>query len=1136
MKRNSFVHLHVHSEYSLLDGACRIDDLITRAVELGMPAVALTDSGALYGAIEFYKKAQAAGVKPIIGCEFYIRNTIDPRNVSHLTVLAETTIGYKNLLRLVSKAHLDSPHESSIEIDWFQGNSEGLIVLTGGIDGEIATSLVQGDAARAMQTATRYLEIFGDQQVYVEIMDHGYSEEKMINQHLIRFARQMGIPLVATNDVHYLKPTDSLAYEVLQCIRTGSTLDQKNRPRKATNHYYFKNSAEMEELFAHLPEAIENTRIIADRCRVELDLGSIHFPTFDIPDGFDEHSYMRHLCKAGVSQRYPHASVSELQEIHQRLDYELDIISTMGFSGYFLVVWDFMRFAHENGISTGPGRGSAAGSLVAYVLRITDVDPIRYRLLFQRFLNPERISWPDIDIDFEYVRRSEVIEYVTRKYGAGRVAQIVTFGTMAARAAIRDVGRVLHLPVPEVDRIAKLIPSRPGTTIASALDQDSNFKQAYETESAVRRLVDLARSIEGLPRHTSIHAAGVVISKEPLIEHVPIQRGAEGTVVTQYAMEDIEAVGLLKMDFLGLRNLTIIDMATTMIRQRHHVGIDFAQMNMDDEKTYALLSSGDTDGCFQLESAGIKQVLRELKPNHFEDIIAVISLYRPGPMENIPHYIAAKHRRITVKYPHPDLQPILQDTYGIIVYQEQIMQIASRMAGFSLGQADLLRRAVSKKKRQILDEQRAIFVDGGIREGYDPTILEEVYDWIVRFADYGFNRSHAAAYSVLSYRTAYLKAHYPAEFMAALMSNWLYSPGKVAQYMDDCRRMGIAVRSPNINRSLSFFTVEGSRSIRFALAAIKNVGTHALEEVIAKRGEDGYKDIFDFCKRVDLRVCNRRVIESLIRAGAFDEVGEGRRQTLFYLDEAIEQGTHWQKEHTEAQVSLFGLLDEAEPIHRARKATLDDFTLEERLEMEKELLGMYVSAHPLDGYRLNMSKMGSHSIIDRFDIPEGKAVVFAGRWLATKPVQTRKGQTMAFCELEDRTGSMEVVVFPKLYSVCRELLKKEVVVRVVGKLQLQDENPEPQLVADHVELIEPDPIQPERPTKLFVRVATGLNRPETLHQLKQVLLSNPGESPVVLYYEGQRQAVELVEKVGVTDRLLEKIEQLLGADSYRLKS
>ena len=1129
-----FVHLHVHTEYSLLEGMCRIDDLIEQAKASGMDAVAMTDTAAMYGAIEFYKKAHAAGIKPILGCEVLVARRPLQEGVTRgeepyrLVLLAENVTGYRNLLKIVSHAQLEGFHYERPLTDkpTLHQHRDGLIALSAGIEGEVGSRITQGDFPGAELAARQYAKLFGPDRFYLELHDHGLLEQKQLNQHTVQLARKLSLPLVATNNVHYLQPADAEAQDVLVCIREGRTVQEENRPRLPSSGYWLKPGLDMAQLFAHLPDALDNARRIADRCNVELNLNETHLPAFDLPPGFTEESYLKHLCEQGARERYGEPS----PEVWERLRYEIGVIAKMGFAGYFLIVWDFMRFAHEQGISTGPGRGSAAGSLVSYVLRITDVDPVRFNLLFQRFLNPERISWPDIDIDFEYERRGEVIEYVTRKYGTNRVAQIVTFGTMAARAAIRDVGRVLGLPAPVIDRTAKLIPGYIGITIERALEEAEELQALYRQDQQVAKLINTALAVEGLPRHTSLHAAGVVISKEPLTEYVPLQRGAEGGIVTQYSMEVLEDVGLLKMDFLGLRYLTLIDQSIATVERTEGIRIRFDDLAMNDPKTFQLLCKGDTDGCFQLESAGIKHLLRDLRPNRFEDIIAVVALYRPGPMENIPTFIKAKHGEAQVRYPHPDLKPILEDTYCVIVYQEQIMQIASTMAGFSLGQSDLLRRAVGKKKREILDEQRAIFVQGCLQKGYAEHLAHEVYDLIVRFANYGFNRAHAAAYAVLAYQTCYLKANHPAAYMAALLTSVMMSSAKVAQYVDDCRRMGIEVLPPDINKSSYRFTVENGK-IRFGLLAIKNVGLSGIQALIRTRREKPFASLADFCERVDARACNKKAIESLIRAGSFDDMHGNRKAMLLSLEETTEQGRLRQKEQEDNQLNLFGLMEEGKPTQERQPFTLPsvpDYPARDRLEMEKELLGLYLTGSPLTPYRRQIARVADRRISELADTPDGTQVAVAGMVRTSKAISTKKGARMAFLEIEDTTGFIEVVLFPEPFKRCGELAQSDTVVAVRGRLQRRDD--EVKLIADALLRIEPDGEEEaaER-SHVYLRI-----RPEDeprLVDLQKLLAEHRGELPVLLFYTETRQARALSDRysVAVSPAFIAAVEELLGA-------
>ncbi|WP_281885759.1 DNA polymerase III subunit alpha [Paenibacillus sp. YYML68] len=1060
----SFVHLHVHSEYSLLDGAARLEELVSRAAELGMKALALTDHGVMYGAIPFYKACKARGIKPIIGCEMYFtpasisqKGTRQEQPIYHLILLARNEVGYRNLMKLSSIAHLEGFHyKPRIDLEHLAQYAEGLVCTSACLGSEVSQHLLHGRYEEAKAAALRYKAIFGEH-FYLELQDHGLLEQKKVNLELLRLARETGIGVVATNDVHYVHEADHQVQDILICIGTGKTVEDEDRLRIGSSQLYLKSVEEMHALFAHVPEAIANTTAIADSCSLELEFGRSILPQFDpIPEGLTAGDYLVQLCREGLRLRY--ADTSDWSDIEwrraaeERLDYELGVIERMGYSDYFLIVWDFIRYAHEQRIVTGPGRGSSAGSLVAYVLRITDVDPIRYRLLFERFLNPERVSMPDIDIDFSDLRRDEVIEYVVRKYGRDRVAQIITFGTMAAKAAVRDVGRALNVPYGEVDRAAKLIPNQLGMTLEEALRVSPELKALSDKHPKTAELLDYARRVEGMPRHSSTHAAGVIISREPLTEYVPLQAGSDDTPLTQYTMEHLESIGLLKMDFLGLRTLSIIERTLAWIHDLTGERIDWTRISTDDPRTYELLGLGDTTGVFQLESPGVRRVLRELRPTHFEDIISVLALYRPGPMEFIPKYIAGKHGLVEVEYPHPDLAPILKDTYGIIVYQEQIMQIASAMAGFSLGEADLLRRAVSKKKREVLDEQRAHFVSGSRSQGYGEDDANRVYDMIVRFADYGFPRAHATAYGVLAFQTAYLKAHYPVIFMASMLAAVVGSHHKVAEYADECRRMGIAVLPPDVNESSFLFTPvtgasgEGSAAIRFGLAAIKNVGTHAIESIIEERRSGPYASLTDFCRRVDLRVCNKRVLESLVQAGALGSMSGHRAQQLAMLEETVEAALKWRKDREALQLVLDGFDEEV--TWELEYPDIPPFTLMQQLELERELLGLYISGSPLDDFDDVLRRLEVDSIARLPDYPDGADIRVAGLVMSHKTIITKKGQPMAFMELEDRIGKLEVVLFPETWRIHAPLVQKGSPLLVVGKLQHGDE--QAKLLADRL--------------------------------------------------------------------------------------
>jgi DNA polymerase-3 subunit alpha len=1168
----SFVHLHVHSEYSLLDGAGRIPALVERAKSLGMTHLALTDHGVMYGAIPFYEECKKAGIEPIIGCEVYIvpdgmgeRIPRKDRRIHHLVLLAENEVGYRNLLKLATLAHLEGfYYKPCIDRALLKEYSEGLICLSGCLAGEIAHALLEKDEGKAEALAKEYLQIFGPDHFYLELQDHGIMEQKQVNRQLIRLSEKLGIPLVATNDVHYLAPGDEHVHDVLLCIGTGKTIDDSNRLRFHGNQFYLKSSEEMQDLFRHRPDAINNTIRIAERCRMQLTFGQSILPHFPIPESYDSGRFLREKCREGIISRYGKTT----PEIQERLNLELNTIVSMGFADYFLIVWDFMRFAREQGIVTGPGRGSAAGSLVAYVLYITHIDPLKYDLLFERFLNPARISMPDIDIDFSDERRDEVIRYVVQKYGKDRVAQIVTFGTMGAKAAIRDVGRAMNLGYSEVDRVAKMIPAQLGMTIGKALQQNESLAEWQSKDGNIRRLVETAQSVEGMVRHTSTHAAGVIISREPLTDYVPLQEGTEDCALTQYPMEALERLGLLKMDFLGLRNLSIIERTLYHIEQSTGKKIDFDLLGDDDPKTYALLCRADTTGVFQLESQGVRNVLRELKPTQFEDIIAVISLYRPGPMEYIPDFIHAKHGRTQIRYPHSNLEAILKDTYGIIVYQEQIMKIASVMAGFSLGEADLLRRAVSKKKRDVLDEQRQRFMAGALNMGYEETTAHQVYDMIVRFADYGFNRSHAAAYAVLAYQTAYLKANYPTSFMASLLSSVMGNQNKVSEYIDDCKQIGIKVHPPDVNHSGIGFTVEED-SIRFGMAAIKNVGTHAMESILHARKEDQFRHLFDFCCRVDMKMCNKRVIESLILSGAMDSLGEHRAQLFALLDDTVEEAIRIQKIRSNGQIDLFGEFSGTEedelPNSLQKFPKVQPFDSSYQLDKERELLGLYLSGNPLDPFKEILDRLKIERIVKIEQSNNHDQIWVAGQIRQCKRIITKKGKPMAFIQLEDATAFIEVVVFPEPYRQYQKQLNEGQLIILKGKVQSGDDSVKciAEAIFDlndaKVELIvqpflrrqnsdvgairmkpesSSENLNPALQKKLYIRISADHEQTGLLESLQRLLRANQGPYQVYLYYERTGRVLQLDGKYTVSnDPLLgNKVEKLLGRGTAKWTS
>ncbi|MBA4601591.1 DNA polymerase III subunit alpha [Thermoactinomyces mirandus] len=1141
MERDDFVHLHLHTEYSLLDGAARIKEVIAKAKQSGMKALAITDHGVMYGVLPFYKTCLEEGIKPVIGCEMYLtpddyqkKPSLKKQKNYHLLLLAESNEGYRNLIRLSTEAHLHGFHyKPRIDRKLLRKYASGLIATSSCLNGEIPQAILRGDYDEARRLVGEYTEIFGKDCFYFELQDHQLPEQQKVNRVLIRWAEEMDIPLVATNDVHYIEKSDNAIHDCLLCIGTGSKLKDENRLRFSSDQFYLKSAAEMKKLFQHVPEAIHNTVRIAERCKVDIPLGQHLFPRFKVPDGMNARDYLRKLCYRGARSRFETITA----RIRDRLDYELKIIDRMDLNDYFLVVWDFVRFAHQQGIAVGPGRGSAAGSLVAYVLYITQIDPIRYGLLFERFLNPERVSMPDIDIDFNYERRDEVIRYVVEKYGADHVAQIITFGTMAPRAAVRDLGRVMGLPYSTVDKLAKMIPGNPGMTLEKACQLEPRLKQLGK-DPQMSRLLEAVKKIEGIPRHISTHAAGVVISSEPLTNFVPLQEGNEGIPLTQYPMEVLEDIGLLKADFLGLRNLTIIENALRFIKQSCGTAPDFSQMEYDDPATYHMLSRGETTGVFQLESPGMQKVLKEMKPTRFEDIIAALALHRPGPMEQIPRFIRAKNGLEKVHYLHPDLEGILENTYGIIIYQEQIMKIAAKMAGFSLGQADLLRRAVSKKKREWLLEYRQAFVKGCMEQGYDEPTGEQIYDLIVRFADYGFNRSHSAAYGVLAYQSAYLKANYPLEFMAALLQTVVGNHAKLAEYIEEARRMGIRVLPPDVQKSDLTFSVENS-SIRFGLLAVKNVGTSAIKNIIEARKEGPFHDLLDLCRRIDLHMCNRRVLSSLIECGAMDSFPGHRSQNLAILDEVIDTSMLEKQLANKSQLSLVFSEKKSEDINRfLASSRVSPFTEQENLEKERELLGLYLSGHPLDAYQNVINQTATHTIAALRNCRDREQVKVAGWVSRMKVIRTRKGEQMAFLTVADRRGQVEAVLFPKGFARYRTRIEEGSLLFIKGTVQ-EDEEDQVKLIIDWVrDLRELKVLETYSQTILYLRISQKMERPDLLSRLKTVILDNPGNTPVHLYYERVKKLRALpVDRYGIslTESCISRLKQIVGEDGLRVK-
>jgi len=1009
-----------------------------------MDSCAITDHGCLYGLVDFYRACNQQGVKPILGCEVYVANrTLHDRtphiddNPYHLVLLAENDVGYSNLLKLSSLGYTEGfYYKPRVDKKALAEHSEGLIALSACLSGEVPSYVAQGRIDEAEAVARQYLEIFGRDSFFLEIQSNGMRVQDLVNRQLVQLGRKLGVSVVATNDVHYLRREDATAHDVLLCIQTGSVVDDPSRMRFPTDQFYLKSAEEMYREFAEIPEACAMTARIAERCNVELDFDTLHMPEFEAPPGQTLDSYLRRLCEEGAIRRFGAIS----REVRERLDYELGIIERMGYSGYFLIVWDFIRYAKSQGIYVGPGRGSAPGSLAAYCLGITDVDPLAYNLLFERFLNPERVTMPDIDVDFCYERRGEVIDYVAGKYGSDKVAQIITFGTMAARAAIRDVGRALKFSYAEVDRIAKLVPAELNMTIDRALEVSPELAAAVGESERNRTLIEIARAVEGLPRHPSVHAAGVVISKDPLTDHVPLYKSADGVLTTQYPMEDLERLGIVKMDFLGLRTLTVIGNTVEIVKHTRNEDVDIESIPLDDPMVYEMLRNAESEGVFQLESSLFQNMLREVKPTKFEDLVAIVALGRPGPMVMTGDFVRGKHCHDTVKYPHPALEKILEPTYGVMLYQEQVMQAASELAGFSLGEADMLRRAMGKKKPEVIAGLRDRFMEGALGRGVSERAAQEVFSLIERFAGYGFNKSHSAAYALISYRTAYLRCHYFPEFMASTLTSVMGSSERVAMYIDVCRAAGVDVLPPDVNESFKGFTVSGN-TIRFGLGAIKNVGEGAAESIISARKSGGpFVSFVDFCNRVDMTAVNRKALESLIRCGAFSEFGK-RRALLAIMDQVCDQSAVRQRHQESGQASFFDLFEEPSGFGTADIPLPDvpDFSESQILAMEKELLGLYISGHPLASVAEAIRKVATMSVRDLSNAEDGAYATLAGVIIGRKQIITRTGQPMAFVQIEDLTGQVEVVVFPRTYQECADILARDAIVVVKGRVDVKEE-------------------------------------------------------------------------------------------------
>ncbi|HEY1975730.1 MAG TPA: DNA polymerase III subunit alpha [Candidatus Baltobacteraceae bacterium] len=1154
-----FVHLHVHSEYSLLDGACRVDRLCHRAAENGSPAVALTDHGVMYGAMEFYYSARDARLTPIIGCEAYIapRGRFDRtvREEAHVTLLAGDLIGYRNLTALVSKGFLEGYYyKPRIDLDLLEKHNDGLIVLSGCMSGLVSAPLLKHDYATALRNAKTYVEIFGDR-FYIEVMRHGMPEEDAINEGLVRVARELSIPIVATNDSHYLDQKDAPAHDVLLCIGTGKTVADTSRMKFYSDQFYVKSADEMYALWSDLPEACENTVKIAERIDIRIPEKIFHLPQYDVkgappavaarppwaqpmepPETLTPEHYLRYLCEAGLVERYGEQRAANDLELKQRLEYELEVITKMGFASYFLIVWDFIKYARDHGIPVGPGRGSAVGSVVSYSLRITDLDPLQFNLFFERFLNPDRISMPDIDTDFCVERRDEVIAYVTEKYGKERVAQIVTFGTMAARAAVRDAGRALGVPLPDVDRIAKLIPSGPGgLSISDALEQITELKSLYNLRPEIRRLLDTAKEIEGLARNAGTHAAGVVISAGPLIDYTPLVRFGDGGINTQFDMEWVEKIGLLKMDFLGLRNLTVMDNAVKEIRRTVDPAFDLATIPIDDAKTYEMLCRGETMGVFQMESEGMKRVCLDLRPSRFDDIIALVALYRPGPMELIPQYVNSKHGRVAVKYLHPKLEPILAETYSVPVYQEQVMQMARDIAGFSMGEADELRKVMGKKQKEKIPIYREKFVKGAVEtSGVDAKLAEKLFTFIEPFAGYGFNKAHAAAYAWIAYQTAYLKANHPLPYLCALMTSVKDKTDKLVEYIDEAKKIGIEVLPPDVNESLVDFAVIDGR-LRFGLAAVKGVGEGAVASIIAARDESGrVTDLFDLAKRVDAKQVNRRVFEALIKCGALDGLPGNRAQKLAALDAAVDLAARATRDAELGQVSLFADAVAQGPALAPKLPSVPAPSTREMLAWERETLGIFVSGHPLADGQEALLRAGATLVKDLNRLDDDAAVTVAGIVTSVRRTLTKAGQQILIAQLEDTTGSCDVVVFSKLYPEVHDRFVADAILVVKGRLRRRErpgaapgEEPPVEVSVSANEVTPFVPPRARAPRAWHVEVTSR----DQIDRLAALIAEWPGEVPVMMHANGRSQRV--ARTIAADSRTRIELERIFGAAGVR---
>ena len=1175
MGDKKFCHLHVHTEYSLLDGSGKIPLLLERVKELGMESIAITDHGVMYGCVEFYKQAIAQGIKPIIGCEIYvasksmyIKNPDKDNQTHHLVLLVKNQKGYENLMKIVSKASIEGfYYKPRVDYDYLRENSEGLIALSACLGGEIQNNLVKNRYDKAKEVALLYKDIFKDG-FYLELQNHGMEEQRRVNEDNIKLSREVGIPLVATNDIHYINQVDSKAHDILLCIQTGKTVEDENRMRYPSDQFYLKSSDEMWDMFSYIPEALENTLKIASECNFEYKFHESKLPKFPLPQGTQPYEYLRDKCYQGLIERYEefqdltHSDLNieqirkiagnniKAKEYVDRLEYEMGIIKQMGYVDYFLIVWDFIRFSNENGIPTGPGRGSAAGSIVAFTLGITKIDPIKYSLIFERFLNPERVSMPDIDSDFCYERRQEVIDYVVEKYGVENVSQIITFGTMAPRVCIRDVGRAMSYTYGEVDRVAKMIPNQLGITIDKALEYNPELKAAYDNEARIKTLIDVSKSLEGIPRHSSTHAAGVVISSRPLVEYVPLQRNDE-MIVTQFGMTTLEELGLLKMDFLGLRTLTVMNDAINMVKENRKITVDLDKIDFDDKEVYRMIGEGRTAGVFQLESPGMTSFMKELRPDNLEDIIAGISLYRPGPMAEIPRYVECKSNPSKVKYMDPKLESILDVTYGVMVYQEQVMEIVRELAGYSMGRSDMVRRAMSKKKHKVMEEERRNFiygivdkhgkvdVPGCIRNGVSEEAGNNIFDSMMDFASYAFNKSHAAAYAVVGYQTAYLMKYYPVEMIAAMLNSVMGINEKVAHYIKFAESQGIQVLPPDINNSFPKFTVKGD-SIRFGLAAIKNVGMNVVESIVLSRHKKGeFDSLEDLVDKIDLASVNKRAVESLIKAGALDSFGVFRSKLLAVYEKVLEGVAAEKKRNIEGQISLFSLGDEKLELPKVRFPEIKEFSKKNLLSMEKEMTGLYISGHPLDEYKKSLSLQTSTTIEEIYKandiikesiqseaieenflevtINDNDKVILGGIITEVKQKITRNNKMMAFIKLEDLTGTIEVIIFPRTLDNLREQIVEDSLVRIQGRVNLKEDEL-PKLICENIQGLEK-----VNDSKVYIRAKNKQEVVEISTKLKQLIKGYEGNTAVYVFAAEEKQSFRMP-----NDRWIEHEQEIIG--------